>query len=178
MLHQRNASFRWDLLIVVLAGLWTIVHLIWNVAGIQSDDYWGWALLILFFLALIVAFVHYAQERSALTAIPSTERFPEPAVSKFFFGSEGSSVLWFVVRMYVGAEWLLAGWEKITSPAWGASGKALAGFTAGALAKSSGANPAVQGWYAWFLQNIVLPNAGLLSFLVTWGEFGVGSGLP
>lgn len=85
-------------------------------------------------LALILAFVQYAQERSALRAASSTEPFPEPAISKFFFGSEGSSTLWFVVRMYVGAEWLLAGWEKVISPAWGTSGKALAGFSAGALA--------------------------------------------
>src|SRR5947209_7074546 len=177
MFKQRNATFRSSMLIAALAGLWTIVHLIWNFVGVKADDYWGWALLILFFLALILAFVQYAQERSALQAVSSTEPFPEPAISKFFFGSEGSSFLWFVVRMYVGAEWLLAGWEKIISPAWGTSGKALAGFAAGALAKSSGANPAVQGWYAWFLQHIVLPNAGLFSFLVTWGEFAVGLGI-
>ncbi len=177
MFNQRNAPFRLGMLIVVLAGLWTIMHLILNVAGVKANDYWDVALLILFLLALILAFVQYSQERPALEVVPSTERFPEPAISKFFLGSEGSSELWFVVRMYVGAEWLLAGWEKITSPAWGASGKALAGFTAGALAKSSGANPAVQGWYAWFLQHIVLPNAGLFSFLVTWGEFAVGLGI-
>ena len=177
MFNQRNGTFRLGMLIAVVAGLWTIVHLIWNVVGVKADDYWGWALLILFILALILAFVQYAQERPALKAVSSTEPFPEPAISKFFFGSEGSSVLWFVVRMYVGAEWLLAGWEKIISPAWGTSGKALAGFAAGALAKSSGANPAVQGWYAWFLQHIVLPNAGFFSFLVTWGEFAVGLGI-
>jgi len=177
MFNQRNATFWLGMLIVVLAGLWTIVHLIWNFAGIKSDDYWGVALLILFFLALILAFVQYARERPALTAASSTERFPEPAIAKFFLGSEGSAVLWFVVRMNVGAQWLLAGWEKITSPAWGASGKAMAGFVAGALAKSSGPNPAVQGWYAWFLQHFVLPNAGLFSFLVTWGEFAVGLGV-
>ena len=122
MFNQRNGTFRLGMLIAVVAGLWTIVHLIWNVVGVKADDYWGWALLILFILALILAFVQYAQERPALKAVSSTEPFPEPAISKFFFGSEGSSVLWFVVRMYVGAEWLLAGWEKIISPAWGTSG--------------------------------------------------------
>jgi thiosulfate dehydrogenase (quinone) large subunit len=177
MSRQVNAPFRWGMLIVVLAGVWTIVHIILNIAAVTANDYWDVALLILFLLALILAFVLYAQERSALVAVPSTERFPEPAISKFFLGSEGSSEFWFVVRMYVGAQWLLAGWDKITSPTWGASGKSLSGFAAGALAKSSGANPAVQGWYAWFLQHLVLPNAGLFSFLVTWGEFAVGIGL-
>ncbi len=177
MFNQRKATFRLGMLIVVVAGLWTIVHLILIVAGVTANDYWDVALLILFLLALIVAFIQFSQERSALKAVSSTEQFPEPAISKFFLGSEGSSEMWFVVRMYVGSEWLLAGWEKITSPVWGASGKALAGFAAGALAKSSGANPAVQGWYVWFLQHLVLPNTGVFSFLVTWGEFAVGVGV-
>lgn len=177
MSNQRNATFWVGTLIVVLAGAWTIFHLIWNFAGNQTDDYWGIALLILFVLALILSFVNYAQERPALTAASRTERFPEPAISRFFLGSVGSSVLWFVVRMDVGAQWLLAGWEKVTSPVWGTSGKAIAGFVGGALAKTSGANPSVQGWYAWFLQHIVLPNAGLFSFLITWGEVAVGLGV-
>jgi thiosulfate dehydrogenase (quinone) large subunit len=177
MVNRRNGTFWLDLLIVVVAGVWTIFHIIWNIAGQTTDDYWGIALLILFFLSLIVAFVHFAQERSALRTASSAERFPEPAISKFFLASEGSAVLWFVVRMYVGTEWFLAGWEKVISPAWGTSGKALTGFAAGALAKTSGPNPAVQGWYAWFLQHIVLPNAGFFSFIVTWGEVAVGLGL-
>ncbi len=177
MNQQRNATLWLGTLIAVLAGAWTLFHLIWNFAGQTADDYWGIALLILFALALILSFVQYAQERSALKATSANERFPEPAISKFFLASTGSSALWFVVRMNVGAQWLLAGWEKITSPAWGTSGKALTGFVAGALAKTSGTNPSVQGWYGWFLQHIVLPNAGLFSFLVTWGEFAVGLGI-
>jgi len=177
MVRQQNAASWAGMLIVILAAIWTIIHLFLGIADIKADDFWGIALPILFVIALILAFVRFAQERPALQAASSSERFPEPAISKFFLGSEGSSEMWFVVRMYVGAEWLLAGWEKIISPAWGTSGKAITGFVAGALAKTSGPNPAVQGWYAWFLQHIVLPNAGLFSFLVTWGELAVGIGI-
>src|SRR5258706_5445075 len=119
MLSQRNATFMWSIPIAVVAGAWTLFHLIWSFAGQTADDYWGIALLILFALALILAFVQFAQERFTLKASSSNEKFPEPAISKFFLGSEGSSSLWFVVRMNVGAQWLLAGWEKINSPAWG-----------------------------------------------------------
>jgi thiosulfate dehydrogenase [quinone] large subunit len=35
----------------------------------------------------------------------------------------------------------------------------------------------VQGWYANFLHDFVLPNVGLFSFLVTWGEVAVGLGI-
>jgi len=178
MSSQPNGLIRGGTLAIsVLAGAWTLFHLIWNVAKQTADDYWGIGLLILFLLALILAFVQFFQERTALKAGASTERFPEPPIAKFFLASEGSATVWLVVRMNVGAEWLLAGWEKAQSPAWGTSGKALAGFVAGALAKASGPNPAVQGWYAWFLQYLVLPNAGLYSFLVTYGEFAVGLGL-
>jgi thiosulfate dehydrogenase (quinone) large subunit len=178
MFSQNNSALRWSsILIAVIAGAWTLFHLIWNFVGNKADDYWGIALLILFVLALILAFVEYAQGRSDLRANAGNEAFPEPAISRFFLGSAGSSPLWFVIRMDVGAQWLLAGWEKASSPAWGASGKALSGFVAGALAKSSGENPAVQGWYASFLQHYVLPNAGLFSFLVTWGEVAVGLGI-
>ena len=177
MFSQRNPMLRWGMIIAAVAALWTVIHIILGVAGSKANDYWGVGLLILFFVALILAFFEYTQELSGLRTASANERFPEPAISKFFFATEGSAILWFVVRMYVGAEWLLAGWEKVISPAWGTSGKGLAGFVAGALAKTAGANPSVQGWYAWFLQHAVLPNAGLFSFLVTWGEVAVGLGI-
>ncbi|HLH61455.1 MAG TPA: hypothetical protein VKV20_07180 [Ktedonobacteraceae bacterium] len=177
MSNQRNTTLFWGIPIAIIAAAWTLFHLIWNFAGQTADDYWGIALLILFALALVLAFVQFAQERSALKASTANEKFPEPAISRFFLGSEGSSALWFVVRMNVGAQWLLAGWEKVTSPVWGTSGVALKGFVMGALAQTSGAHPSVQGWYGWFLQHIVLPNAGFFSFIVTWGEVAVGVGV-
>jgi len=39
------------------------------------------------------------------------------------------------------------------------------------------ASPDTPGWYVWFLQNIVQPNAGLFATLVALGEFAVGLGL-
>jgi thiosulfate dehydrogenase (quinone) large subunit len=132
---------------------------------------------VLFILALILAFVRYVQERSALVASTSQDEYPEPAISRFFLASAGAAALWFVVRMNVGAQWLLAGWEKVQDPAWGSSGTAITGFVKGALAKTGGAHPSVQGWYGSFLENVVLPNAGLWSFLITWGEVAVGLGL-
>lgn len=166
-----------NIAIMVVAGAWTLFHLIWGFAGQTSDDYWGIALLILFILALILSFVQYAAERSTLLATAPAERFPEPSISRFFLASAGSSPLWFVVRMNVGAAWFLAGWEKVIDPAWGTSGKALLGFVAGAVAKSTGAHASVQGWYAWFLENIVHNSAGFFSILVTYGELAVGLGV-
>ena len=166
--------------ICVVAGAWTIFHLIWNTSNHTSDDYWGQVLLILFLVTVVLAFAQYFQERSALKAtISPSEQFPEPAIAKFFFGSSGSSPMWFVLRMNVGAQWLLAGYGKLfgsESAGW-AGGKALTGFIEFALKGASGANPSVQGWYANFLQYWVLPHVGLFAFLVSWGEFAVGLGV-
>ncbi|MEB3103740.1 DoxX family protein [Paenibacillaceae bacterium T2] len=84
-----------------------------------------------------------------------------------------ASFLLTVVRIYLGWEWMKSGWEKI-------SGNApfdAYGFLVAAAKKSTGDHPAVQPWWADFLNAVAIPNAGLFSFLVQWGEFLVGLGL-
>jgi thiosulfate dehydrogenase [quinone] large subunit len=103
----------------------------------------------------------------------------ESPFSYFFTADTRSAVLWFIVRIYLGWEWLQAGWEKFQDPTWAGSkaGTALTGFIQGALAKTGGAHPDVQGWYAAFLQSVVLPHVVFWSYLVTWGEILVGVAL-
>lgn len=99
--------------------------------------------------------------------------------TQFLFTSTKLSALWLVVRIYVGWQWLAAGWEKITSPVWTGSkaGSALHGFVTHALEKTSGAHPDVQGWYASFLRNFVDHHTVLFSYLVAYGEVLVGIAL-
>jgi thiosulfate dehydrogenase [quinone] large subunit len=117
-------------------------------------------------------------------------QIPEPPIARFLFADTRMAWLWLIVRLYVGYEWLSAGWEKMTGyslfgeaqkgGAWvfsGHDGTAIQGFVAGALQKASGAHPAVQGWYAWFLQNLVLPNSTFFAYAITFGEVLVGLGL-
>ncbi len=75
--------------------------------------------------------------------------------------------------------WLEAGWGKLHNPAWvgSSAGKAISGFVQGALEKTAGLHPDVQGWYATFLENTVLAHPVLWSHLIAWGEFLVGVGL-
>lgn len=82
-----------------------------------------------------------------------------------------SSGLLVLFRLYLGIQFLEAGWGKVTS------GFDASGFLQGAIAKASGDHPAVQGWWASFLEGIALPNVGLFNFLVPWGEFLVGIAL-
>ncbi len=104
---------------------------------------------------------------------------PEPFISKFFFANTKLAPLWLIIRVYVGWEWLVAGWAKVNNPAWVGpnAGGAISGFLNGAIAKTAGAHPDVSGWYADFLKSAILPNASLFSHVVAFGELFVGVGL-
>lgn len=80
-----------------------------------------------------------------------------------------------ILRVYLGWEFLTAGWEKLTGP------KA---FSAAGFLTHSISNPVVGPTKAVvyptfnaFLKDFALPHVGLFNFLVPWGEFLVGLGL-
>ncbi len=103
----------------------------------------------------------------------------ESPIARTLFGDVRLSWIWLIIRLYAGYEWFSAGLEKIQDPNWfGANaGTSMTGFINGALSKTTGAHPTVQAWYGWFLQNVVLPNASLWSYLITLGELLVGIAL-
>jgi thiosulfate dehydrogenase [quinone] large subunit len=115
-------------------------------------------------------------KRSFRQMIQSIE---DPPWTKALFGDVRWSWIWLILRVYAGWQWLQAGWEKLNSPTWVGSeaGQALGGFIQGALAKTGGSHPDVQGWYAWFLEHAVLPGAAVWSYVVTIGECLVGIAL-
>jgi thiosulfate dehydrogenase [quinone] large subunit len=106
-------------------------------------------------------------------------RLEEPPIAQALFGDTRWAWLWLIIRLYTGWEWISAGYEKFTSPAWTGSqaGTAIAGFVNGALAKTSGAHADVQAWYAAFLRTFVLPAPVFWSYLITIGETLVGVAL-
>jgi thiosulfate dehydrogenase (quinone) large subunit len=97
-------------------------------------------------------------------------------IARSLFGDVRWAWIWLLLRLYLGYEWLSAGWGKLQSDVWVGSqaGVALTGFINGALTKASGDHPDVQAWYAAFLQNVVLPNAAFWGRLVAAGETLVG----
>jgi thiosulfate dehydrogenase (quinone) large subunit len=76
------------------------------------------------------------------------------------------AVVWTILRIWLGLQWIEAGYYKIKS------GFEVSGFLQGAIA-----NPTVQGWYAGFLEGFALPNVEFFNILIPWGEFLVGLGL-
>ncbi len=106
-------------------------------------------------------------------------QIPEPKISRFLFADTRFAWFWLIVRVYVGWQWLHAGWEKLGSPAWTGdkAGAALTGFLKGALAKTGGPHPDVSDWYGYLIENVALPHTSLISHIVVYGEIIIGIAL-
>src|SRR3954454_18757855 len=82
------------------------------------------------------------------------------------------SLLLTVFRLYLGWQWINAGWGKISSGKFDASG-----FLYEAVKNMSGGHPAVQPWWGNFIKDFAIPYVDLFNVIVPWGEFLVGLGL-
>jgi len=98
---------------------------------------------------------------------------------QFLFQDTRMSWIWLPVRVWLGWQWISAGWGKFNNPAWIGenAGQAISGFFSGALLKAQGSHPDVQGWYAAFITQVAVPHPIFFSYLITFGELCVGLGL-
>jgi thiosulfate dehydrogenase [quinone] large subunit len=119
------------------------------------------------------------REQTARKSGRAVKAIEDSPFTRALFGDVRWAWIWLILRLYAGYEWVQAGWEKLHSATWTGSkaGTALTGFVNGALTEAGGAHPNVQGWYAWFLQHVVLPNVVAWSYLVSLGETLVGVAL-
>jgi thiosulfate dehydrogenase [quinone] large subunit len=105
----------------------------------------------------------------------------DPPIARFLFQGTIASWLWLVVRVYVGYDFLDAGWHKFNDPAWtNGSGQGILGFWTRAVAiPDAPAKPLITfDWYRSFLQFLIDTNsAGWFSYVIVFGELAVGIGL-
>jgi len=105
----------------------------------------------------------------------------DPPIARFLFQSTAAAWIWLVVRLYVGFEFLEAGWHKFTDPAWmDGSGQGILGFWTRAVAVPDAPGRALItfDWYRVFLQSLIDANAaGWFSYVIVFGELAVGLGL-
>ena len=86
-----------------------------------------------------------------------------PSFINILFSDKRFSILWLAVRVWLGWQWIEAGWHKVTNPAWMQTGEALKGFWMGAVKiPAEGRPPIAFDWYRTFLQ------AGLDAQAYTW----------
>ncbi|MEX2355674.1 MAG: TQO small subunit DoxD [Thermaerobacterales bacterium] len=110
------------------------------------------------------------ERQSAATTVAS---FPEPPLARKLLAETTYSWIWLVLRAWLGWQWLTAGLGKVGSPAWTGenAGAAVTGFVGRAL------EAGVPGWYAAFLEGVVLQVAPLFGFMVAFGELMIGLAL-
>ncbi len=118
--------------------------------------------------------------------------YDEPKAARWLFASTQASWIWLVVRVWLGYQWLHAGWEKVAGFSggtwhwvfWGDSSQSwlfhtagLKGFAGFALQGAGGEHAAVNyGWYANFL-HWVAGSGGWLAPFIALGEVAIGLGL-
>lgn len=105
-------------------------------------------------------------------------RVPEPRFIRELLHTKRYAWLWTLLRVYVGWQWLKAGWGKVGAEAW-QTGAALQGFWTNAVTVPEGARPVITyDWYRAFL-NFLLEGGHYTWFgpLIAWGETLVGVAL-
>jgi thiosulfate dehydrogenase [quinone] large subunit len=103
-------------------------------------------------------------------------------VTAWLYRSHTASVVWLAVRLWLGYQWLNAGYQKIwgseRSAFWFGNGAAVKGFaSAGVVGSTAGKGGASYGWWAGFLHNFVIPNASWIGRLISVGELLIGVAL-
>ncbi len=98
----------------------------------------------------------------------------ESPIAKFIFADTRFAIVWLVLRVYLGVQWLQAAQHKITDPGWTQTGASLKGFWLGAIATSP--KPVIAfDWYRQFLQFMLDTQSYVwFSKLVVAGEVLVG----
>lgn len=95
------------------------------------------------------------------------------------FSSTDWAWLWLMVRLYLGVQWLKAGWHKLSEEAWTGGGLAVKGYWERAVAiPEQGRPPIAYDWYREFLEFLLRNNMhDEFGFLVAYGEVLIGLGL-
>jgi thiosulfate dehydrogenase [quinone] large subunit len=128
-------------------------------------------------LAIVVLFLMF-QDRNSPEA--QTVEVEGPAFARYLFSNTRAGLFWLPVRIFLGFEWVEAGWHKLTGTGWVDGGSALLGYWQNAVKiPEAPGRPAISfEWYRTFLQFLIDNHAQTwFAWLITFGEIAVGVGL-
>lgn len=121
---------------------------------------------------------------------PQNIQVQDPPFTKFLFGNTAMSIVWLVVRVWLGWQWVSASLHKLFlsdpagntlfgqwNPGWMVTGASLKGYWMGAL--SVDPKPVIAfDWYRGFIQYLVDTGSYVwFAKLIAIGEFAVGIAL-
>lgn len=103
----------------------------------------------------------------------------DPKIANLLFNDIRFSVLWLVVRVWLGYQWINAATHKIGVPAWTETGDALKGYWNNAVSIPEAGRPAIAfDWYRSFLQGLLDAEAYTwFAKVIAYGELLVGIAL-
>src|SRR4029453_5046796 len=104
----------------------------------------------------------------------------DPPLARYLFADTRSAILWLVLRVFLGYQWVTAGLHKIEDPGWMVTGEALKGFwvKAAALPAAPAKAAIAFDWYRSFLQYLIDVQAYTwFAKLVAVGEVAIGVAL-
>jgi thiosulfate dehydrogenase (quinone) large subunit len=128
-------------------------------------------------LAVLVVFLMFEDRKDPQAQVVEVEG---PAFTRYLFGNTRAGLFWLPIRLFVGFQWIEAGWHKLTGGGWTDGGSALLGFWKSAVAvpAAPGRPPITFEWYRTFLQGLIDNQAqGWFAWLVTIGELAIGVGI-
>ena len=81
-----------------------------------------------------------------------------PAFTRYLFSNTRAGLFWLPIRIFLGFEFAVAGWHKLTGTGWIDGGGALLGYWQNAVkvpAAGQGSPPITFDWYRSFLQLLI-----------------------
>jgi thiosulfate dehydrogenase [quinone] large subunit len=160
-----------------IAGLAAIVLFLLYDPWIVPPDGARPALTVVFWIAALVVLVLLFQDRNNPQA--QDVEVEGPAFARYLFSNTRAGLFWLPIRIFVGFEWLLAGWEKLSGSGWTDGGSALLGFWKSAVAIPQTGKPSITfEWYRSFLQILIDNHAqSWFGWVIALGETAVGVGI-
>lgn len=143
----------------------------------NPPDSIGPVVTIAFWVLAIVLIVALFEDRKA----PDSQYVDVegPGFARFLFSNTRAGLVWLPIRLFLGFQWLEAGWHKLNDPAWTDGGKALLGFWQAAVKIPDTGRPLITfDWYRDFLNVLINGHhEGWFSWLIILGELAIGLGL-
>ena len=136
------------------------------------------AATIAFWVLAIATLVLMFEDRRSPEA--QTVEVEGPAFARYLFSNTRAGLIWLPIRIFVGFEWLEAGWHKLTGTGWIDGGASLLGYWQNAVKVPDppGKASITFEWYRSFLQFLIDNHAsGWFAWLITLGEIAIGLGL-
>jgi thiosulfate dehydrogenase [quinone] large subunit len=132
---------------------------------------------ILFWVLTITVVVLMFEDRK--TAGAELVEVEGPAFARYLFSNTRGGLFWVPIRIFVGFEWAVAGWHKLSGTGWTDGGASLLGYWQSAVkVPAQGSAPITFDWYRSFLQFLIdIQAQSWFGWLITVGELAVGIAL-